>query len=149
MLLIQSEQNYDIDLTKALKIALIHDIPEVIDWDTPWFEKEKNPQHYAKKELLHAKQIFDELPSPMAEELYSLYVEYEEQSSKEAKFIKALDKLETNLQHMESGPLYRSDEERWEHMLNYPNKALSQLQEPFVDTIWEHIKTELEKLTYT
>ena len=149
LILIQEINNYKIDILKAIKIALIHDIWELKDWDIPWFIKTKlqNNDHI-KNEIETAKNIFSLLPSPLDKEYFDLFLEYEKSETKEAKLVKALDKIETNLQHLESWPKYWSDEEKWNHMLNYPNKALENLNEEFVNNLWIEIKKELEKLTY-
>lgn len=147
-ILIQDIKKYDIDIVKTIKMILIHDIPELIDWDIPGFEKEKNQKKHDENELKNAKKIFWILPKPLDQEYLEIYLEFEEQKSKEARLAKALDKIETNLQHMESWPKYWSDKERWDHMINYPNKALEKLNEPFITDIWENIKKEIVKLTY-
>ena len=48
----------------------------------------------------------------------------------------------------ESGPEYWSDEERGDHMLNYPNKAVNKLNDEHVAAIWKIIQREIHKLTY-
>lgn len=151
LILIQEINNYEIDLLKTIKIILIHDIWEVNIWDTPWFIKAKMITEDYKEcvfnETQNAKRVFSLLPKPLDIEYCNLFLEYEEATTKEAKLAKALDKIETNLQHLESWPDYWSDEERGEHMLNYPNKALNQLNETFVENLWQIIKQELEKIT--
>lgn len=146
-ILIQDTKKYDIDVLKTIKMILIHDIPELIDWDIPWFEKEKNQKFHENNELENAKKIFSILPSPLDKEYLEIYIEFEEQKTKEAKLAKALDKIETNLQHMESWPKYWSEQEKWEHMINYPNKALMNLNDEFISNIWEVIKKEIIKYT--
>lgn len=146
-ILVQDCREYDIDVMKTLKMILIHDIPEVFDWDVPGFLKEKSSDFFLEKETIAAEKIFSILPKEIANEYFNLFVEYGEWATKEAQLAKALDKIETNLQHLNSGPEYWCEEEKGEHMLTYPDKALAKLNDPFVASIWIKIKNELSMLT--
>ncbi len=78
---------------KCLELALVHDLAEVYTGDyTPFDNINKEEKHY--KELSAIKQIATELKTP---HLIDLFNEYEESKTKEAKFIKLADKLETVL----------------------------------------------------
>lgn len=113
MLIVVAKQlSKPIDLTKALTMALIHDIPEIITGDASplgtdgtgkdshaYNQKVAEERHQAEKEA--AKSIFGKLDKEGADELYQLWLEYERQSSFEAKVIKALDRIEGKLQALE------------------------------------------------
>jgi len=114
MMLIVIEQHLSepIDLSKALKMALIHDIPEIITGDKSplgsdgsgkdshaYNEVMANQKYEAEKKA--AQKIFSKLGDEQGDELYNLWLEYEEQRSFEAKVVKALDKIEAKLQAME------------------------------------------------
>ena len=134
----------DIDIYKALKMILIHDIPELIDGDVPGFRKKLSD---TEKEVENAKKIFDKLPSPLRKEYFELFMEFEDKKTKEAKFAQAIDKIESQLQHLDSGSKYWANEERGEHMLNYPNKALREFENKNMNKIWQKIKKEITKIT--
>lgn len=144
LIILQDLHKYKIDVLKTLKMSLVHDLPEIIDGDIPGFEKKKSD---TEKEIKNAEKIFNILPAPLNKEYYGLVQEYEKGKSGEAKLVKALDKIEAQLQHLESGPDYWTVEEKGEHMLTYPNKCLEALGEESVNKIWELIKKELKKLT--
>jgi len=86
------------NLGHALKIIAVHDIPEVIEGDTT-FDKIVNGQ--VDKDTKHAREMtamkgmLDDLDDPeLEEEILSLYVEYDECKTLEAKFAKVIDKAE-------------------------------------------------------
>jgi len=90
-----------INLAKALKISVIHDLVEVEAKDIPAFEHHRQKEK-KKNEKSAMEKIKDILSSEKGEELSRLWLEYENQTSYEAKYVRALDKLEVRLQHNEA-----------------------------------------------
>ena len=98
-----------IDLEKALKMVILHDVPEIIAGDqspqgedgtgkkTSAFDKKLADDRH-QKEKQAAKDLFSGLPSDKGDELFSIWESYEKQDSFEAKVVKAIDKLECLLQ---------------------------------------------------
>jgi len=108
VMLLERKLSRRMDLNKALKMALIHDIPEVIAGDesplgedgtgksTHAFNKEaKEARHESEKRA--AKRVFDMLPKEEGKELLGLWLEYERQECFEARVVKALDRIEAFL----------------------------------------------------
>ncbi len=94
-----------IDVLKALKIALIHDLGEIVTGDQAYFYHmfdENAKKLKEEKEKIAIAQIIEHLPQDNQSELESLWLEYEEQSSYEAKVVKAIDKVEAQIQHNEA-----------------------------------------------
>lgn len=87
------------DLLKALKMALIHDLVEIDAGDTYAFDT-KGHEDKVERENKAAERLFQILPPSIGEELHTLWDDYEEGLSPEAKFIGALDRLHPFLQHM-------------------------------------------------
>ena len=87
------------DLTKLLKMCLIHDLGECFTGDIPAFDK-TDAHRKTEDELLGA--WVDTLPEPIRSEWKGLYVEMEARETLEAKLHKALDNLEAVIQHNES-----------------------------------------------
>lgn len=143
--LIQDVYKFDIDTAKALKMMLIHDIPELIDGDIPGFQQAGTNKK--EKEQLNAQKIFGMLPPPLNKEYLELFEEFEAGESPEAKLLHALEKIETQLQHLDSGPQYWCEEESGDHMLNYPQKVLDRLNDERINNIWESIKAEIKKIS--
>ena len=86
------------DMLKILKMCLIHDLGEAIHGDIPAVEKNDHPDksEQEKTDLLHLTRSLDEQHRAG---ILALWQEYEDAATPEAKAVKALDKLETILQH--------------------------------------------------
>jgi putative hydrolase of HD superfamily len=138
-----------VDFKKLMKMILIHDAPEIEFGDIPAFIKDSDPvKHKAHKdrEIIAAKELFDLLPENVAKEYLGLFEEFEQGKTPEAKVGKALDRIESQLQHLESGPKYWAEEEKGEHMLHYPDNAVNTLNNSHINKIWDIIYQELKKL---
>lgn len=131
---------------KVLKMLLIHDIPELVDDDIPAFMREKNEKKHVRREKINAAKIFARLPKPLDKEYTQLFSEFEAGKTPEAKVAKTIDRIESQLQHTDSGPQYWSKEEIGSHMLNFPNQALKNLNNKQMNKIWEIIKEEIKKI---
>lgn len=90
--------NEPIDVLKVMKMLLIHDIVEIDAGDTFIYDATKNHTN-TDEELLAAKRIFGLLPIEQAAELIALWQEFEDGTTAEAKFAKAMDRLEPLLQN--------------------------------------------------
>ena len=89
----------DVDFARLIKICIIHDLGEVIGGDVPAPEQARRSVGKAADERRDLLQLVAPLPATVQEEIVSLWDEYEGARSPEAKLAKALDKLETILQH--------------------------------------------------
>lgn len=87
-----------IDILKVLKMVLIHDIVEIDAGDTFIYDSEKNHTN-TEEELVAAKRIFGLLPTEQAAEFIAVWEEFEEGMTDEAKFARAMDRLEPLLQN--------------------------------------------------
>ncbi len=142
---------FKVDPYKTLTMLILHDLPEATYGDIPGFKKETDLDAHTQHKLREqeaARQLYGLLPEHLAKHFIDLQEEFEKGQSPEAKIAQALEKIETQLQHLESGPQYWSDEERGEHMLNYPNKAVNNLNDEHIAAIWKIIQQEIHKLTY-
>ena len=87
-----------VDVLKVLKMVLIHDVVEIDAGDTFIYDTTKNHTN-TDEELLAAKRIFGLLPAEQAEEFIAVWEEFEEGVTNEAKFARAMDRLEPLLQN--------------------------------------------------
>ncbi|MCF2489306.1 HD family hydrolase [Dyadobacter sp. CY347] len=90
--------NFPIDLLKVVKMLLIHDIVEIDAGDTFIYDTQKNHSN-TDEERLAANRIFGLLPADQANELIAIWEEFEEGQTNEAKFARAMDRLEPLLQN--------------------------------------------------
>ncbi|MGB4776178.1 MAG: HD domain-containing protein [Daejeonella sp.] len=83
-----------IDVLKAVKMVLIHDIVEIDAGDTFIYDTKKNHSN-TDEERIAAERIFGMLPKEQAEDFIALWGEFEEDKTNEAKFAKSIDRLGT------------------------------------------------------
>ena len=145
-MLAQDLLGFEVDALKTMKMLLLHDLHELVDGDIPAFEKDEDLTKYKDADILKARMLTDDLPEPVRTEYFELMKEFEEGETMEAKVAEALEKIESQLQHLQSGPEYWSEEEAGDHMVNYPNHALEELGDERVNKIWGIIKAELMKI---
>ena len=88
----------DIDLLKLLKICILHDLGEAVNGDIP-APLQSAMASKAAQERDDFLSLVEALPDAVSSEFISLWDEYEAGQSPEARVAKALDKLETILQH--------------------------------------------------
>ncbi len=101
LLLLLLEEEFDqqeIDHAKALKMSLIHDLPELYAGDTNPYRDDVS--HKEEEEITAAEKLFSALPHPAGEKLLSLFMEYAEQQTLESKIVKSADKLMPLIQNL-------------------------------------------------
>ena len=88
----------EVDFARLVKICVIHDLGEAIGGDIPAIHQVPGESKAAQErdDLL---QLLRPLPERLRAEITALWDEYEAAASPEAKLAKALDKLETIMQH--------------------------------------------------
>jgi putative hydrolase of HD superfamily len=100
MAIVLSEHaNAPIDVLKVVKMLLIHDLVEIDAGDTFIYDTQKSHDNTAE-ERIAAERIFGLLPSEQASELLAIWEEFEERQTDEAKFARAMDRLEPLLQNV-------------------------------------------------
>lgn len=88
----------DIDITKVMKMVLIHDLVEIYAGDTFAFDEKANIDKY-EREIESAKKIFGMLPKDQAKEFNDLWEEFEKCETIEAQYGAMLDRLQPILQN--------------------------------------------------
>lgn len=87
-----------LDLKKVMEMCLIHDLGEVINGDIP-APLQVNTPDKSEHERRDFIEVCKALPEDFATGLLDVWDEYEGASSPEARFVKAIDKIESILQH--------------------------------------------------
>lgn len=89
----------EVELGHLLQICLIHDLGEVVRGDVPAPEQARLPAGKAAAEREDLLTVLAPLAPSQRAELVALWDEYEAAATPAARLAKALDKLETILQH--------------------------------------------------
>lgn len=104
MALVLRDEFPEVDLGKLLAMCVVHDLGEAIGGDVPAPEQARRlaADPHATKAVQEREDLLTvlaPLPAPMRQTITALWDEYEAATSPEARAAKALDKLETILQH--------------------------------------------------
>ncbi len=84
--------NEPVDVSRVVKMVLIHDIVEIDAGDTFLYDQEGNATK-ADREQRAAARIFGLLPDPQQDELTALWQEFEARETADSRFANALDRL--------------------------------------------------------
>ena len=154
---IGTECKVNVDMAKTLALALVHDLAEAKTGDMDAYAQIKVgsgiTERKAVLEDLAMRDMTDDLSFGVW--IYSLWKEYEEQQSLEAKFVKGLDKIEGFLHIAEDGvSVYMPHE----FHADYADKAVAVFDEAtnhipelkdFLDAIKDDLKEQFGKAGVT
>lgn len=99
MALLCADEYPDLDISKVIKMCLVHDFGEAVTGDIPAFLKNEKDEAEEEKAV---QSILSMLPDDYKNELSGLFAEMSELKTDEAKLFKALDNLEAVLSHNEA-----------------------------------------------
>ena len=91
--LLKEYANEEVDISKVMLMCLIHDVVEIDAGDTYAYD-EVNLKTQKEREDKAKERIFSMLPDDQKDILISLFDEFEEGKTPEAKFAKAMDNLQ-------------------------------------------------------
>lgn len=119
--------NPKLDKDRCIKVALVHDLAECIVGDiTPSCGVSKEEKHLKEKAAM------DELSSLVGheagKEIYDLWEEYESQKTREAQFVKDVDRFEMILQAFE----YENEENRAQGLQEFFDSTDGKFKHPLV-----------------
>lgn len=136
----------EIDLTKLLEMAFIHDLGEIKigDISTTEIKTEEDKRNKHEKELSAVTEILSVLSPEIKEHYLSLWLEFESQNTKEAILLKQIDKLDAILKSHMYESTYNI-KGLFDEFYNYnPNNLLN--KEPLGD-VYQQLPEAYEKLT--
>ena len=128
-----------IDIAKLIKICIIHDLGEAIGGDISAVEQQRRPAK-AEQERADLQKLLSPLPVDLREEITALWDEYEAATSREAKIAKALDKLETIMQHNQG-----QNPPGFDYRFNLEYGKQYTVGEPLIESIREVLDEETEE----
>lgn len=97
MALVLNDRFPDVDFARLVKLCIVHDLGEALGGDIP--APEQDDADKSDRERADLLELLAPLPPSVRDEIVALWDEYEAAVSPEARLAKALDKLETILQH--------------------------------------------------
>lgn len=139
MALILEKHFPEVDMSRVIKICIVHDLGEAINGDIPAPFQDDSIEK-SEKERNDLLQLADSLPDYLKKELVELWDEYENASSSEAKTAKGLDKLETIIQHNQG-----KNPEDFDYTFNLDYGKEYTADHPVVSSIREILDEETSK----
>lgn len=82
-----------VDIGHTMRLVIVHDLVEIYAGDTPLYDDAMRTSQEAR-ELAAAERLFGLLPADQGRELRALWDEFEARRTPEARFAKALDRLQ-------------------------------------------------------
>lgn len=129
-----------VDVARAMRMALVHDLVEIDAGDTFCYDPGANLDK-EEREVRAAERVFGLLPAEQGAELRALWDEFEEGATPEARYAIALDRLQPLLQnlHTDGGTWKKHGVER--------ERVLARM-EPIRDALpdlWPFVETKLQE----
>ncbi len=138
-LLLAEHAREPIDVTKVLRMALVHDIVEIDAGDTFIYDSAAR-QSQADREARAAGRLFGLLPEDQATEMLALWREFEGAESAEARYAKAIDRVAAViLNHASEGKTWRQHRVPKEQIL-----AVNQRIASGAPALWDHVRALIE-----
>ncbi len=106
-----SKASCNLDRLKVYELLMYHDVVEIEAGDTPMAPEanESGRREKEEKEAKAAKILEKTLPAPLNSKFASLFNEFEAQKTREAKFAKAIDALDSEIHELD----YKKDWKGW------------------------------------
>ena len=101
-LILADQAHPDVDISRVIKMLLIHDLVEIDAGDAPIFGQHDTDK-LAQEEAAAAARIFGLLPPDQACELRQLWNEFEAATSPDSQFAKSMDRFQPPNQNLASG----------------------------------------------
>ena len=101
-LVLADQAGPDVDITRVIKMLILHDLVEIDAGDNPIFA-ELDHAAIAAQEQRAADRIFGLLPADLNAELRAIWEEFEAAETPSAQFAKSLDRFQPPMQNLQSG----------------------------------------------
>lgn len=100
--LLREYSNEPVDITRVMLMCLVHDVVEIDAGDTYAYDTEGKKTQKAREEAAKER-LYSLLPDDQKEELMTIFEEFEEGETSEAKFARAMDNLQPLLLNNSNG----------------------------------------------
>lgn len=101
-LVLADQAGPDVDITRVIKMLILHDLVEIDAGDNPIFGNHDTEAMEAQEQIA-ADRIFGILPKDLRDDLRTTWEEFEAAQSPTAKFAKSLDRFQPPMQNLQAG----------------------------------------------
>jgi putative hydrolase of HD superfamily len=128
------------DINRVIHMLLLHDIVEVDAGDTLCYDEVANATK-VEREQAAADRIFGLLPNTLSQQFRTLWDEFEDEQTTEAKFANALDRMIPVLHNLETGgKAWMENEVRFDQVIAKNQKITHSSPE-----LWNYLLPRLEQ----
>ena len=127
--------NEPIDVLKTMKMVLVHDIVEIDAGDTYCYDNAGNATK-ADREQRAAERLFGLLPKEQEDEFRSLWEEFEERQTPEAKFAAVMDRIQPLLLNLSRDGISWQEHGIHLHQVQGRNKLVAEGSQSLSDYIF-------------
>ena len=119
-------QNHHLDRLKVYELLMYHDVVEILAGDIPIHHTEKRKKK-KESEMKALAKLKNDIPTELKNKLVSLFTEFEEKKTEEAKFSQAIDKLDAQIHELD----YKKDWKGWDEQMvrKFFEKPIAQFPE--------------------
>ena len=101
-LVLADQAGPDVDITRVIKMLILHDLVEIDAGDNPIFGSYNTTEMEAQEQLA-ADRIFCLLPNDLRDDLRATWEEFEANETPTARFAKSLDRFQPPMQNLAAG----------------------------------------------
>jgi putative hydrolase of HD superfamily len=101
-LVLADQAGPDVDITRVIKMLILHDLVEIDAGDNPIFG-DYDAEAMEAQEKIAADRIFGLLPNDLHDDLRATWEEFEAAQTPTAQFAKSLDRFQPPMQNLQSG----------------------------------------------
>ncbi len=101
-LVLSDQAGPDVDITRVIKMLILHDLVEIDAGDNPIFGS-YDPADMEAQEQAAADRIFGLLPNDLGDDLRATWEEFEANQTPTAQFAKSLDRFQPPIQNLAAG----------------------------------------------
>ena len=101
-LVLADQAGPDVDITRGIKMLILHDLVEIDAGDNPIFGSYDTADMEAQEQLA-ADRIFGLLPNDLRDDLRATWEEFEANETPTARFAKSLDRFQPPMQNLAAG----------------------------------------------
>ena len=101
-LVLADQAGPDVDITRVIKMLILHDLVEIDAGDNPIFGSYDTADMEAQEQLA-ADRIFGLLPNDLRDDLRATWEEFEANETPTARFAKSLDRFQPPMQNLAAG----------------------------------------------